>query len=160
MKVTSALTRNNEDMLRVFRRMVFNIAAHNRDDHAKNFAFAMDEAGEWSLAPAYDLGFATGPGGEHTMTVAGEARAPARDHVLQLAKQFGIKPKAAIEIIGHVNAAVTKWPRFAGEAGCAKKSIRTIGSRIQAVCRLRFSPPSDLLPAWESSSSGGLCSFR
>lgn len=133
MKVTSALTRNHEDLLRVFRRMVFNIVAHNRDDHAKNFAFMMNEPGEWSLSPAYDLGFATGPGGEHTMTVAGEGRAPTRDHVLQLAKQFGIKSKVATEIIENVNAAVSKWPRFAVEAGCGKKMIRTIGTRIQPV---------------------------
>ena len=74
MKVTSALTRNHQDVRQVFRRMVFNIAAHNRDDHAKNFAFIMNPRGEWSLSPAYDLGFAPGPGGEHTMTVLGEGR--------------------------------------------------------------------------------------
>ena len=95
MKVTSALTRNHEDTLRVFRRMVFNVAAHNRDDHAKNFAFTMSEAGEWALSPAYDIGFAPGPGGEHTMTILGEGRAPAREHVLKLAKQFDIKLKDA-----------------------------------------------------------------
>lgn len=133
MKVTSALTRNYRDLLRVFRRMVFNIAAHNRDDHAKNFTFMMNEIGEWSLSPAYDVGFATGPGGEHTMTVAGEGRAPTRDHVRQLAKQFEIKSRDATGIIDQVNAAVAEWPRLAGEAGCAKKTIRTIGAQIQPV---------------------------
>jgi len=131
MKVTSALTRNHQDLLRVFRQMVFNIAAHNRDDHAKNFAFLMSEAGEWSLSPAYDLGFAPGPGGEHAMTVAGEGRAPTRDHVLQLAKQFDLKSKDAARIIDEVNAAVTKWSSFADEAGCTKKTTRAIGSQIR-----------------------------
>jgi serine/threonine-protein kinase HipA len=32
--------------------MVFNVLAHNRDDHVKNFAFLMDSAGQWRLAPA------------------------------------------------------------------------------------------------------------
>ena len=38
-----------------FRRMVFNIAACNCDDHVKNFSFLMDKRGLWHLAPAYDL---------------------------------------------------------------------------------------------------------
>ncbi len=133
MKVTSALTRNYADTLRVFRRMVFNIAAHNRDDHAKNFAFIMDEAGEWSLSPAYDLGFAPGPGGEHTMTVMGEGRAPARENILKLAKQFDIKSKDASGIIDEVNAAVAKWSRFASDAGCTKKASLAVASELKAI---------------------------
>ena len=41
LNVTLALTHNHQDVIRVFRRMAFNIATHNRDDHAKNFAFIM-----------------------------------------------------------------------------------------------------------------------
>ncbi|MEK7270137.1 MAG: type II toxin-antitoxin system HipA family toxin, partial [Planctomycetota bacterium] len=63
LKATSVLTRNHEDMVRVFRRMVFNVASHNRDDHVKNFAFLLDDkTGEWRLSPAYDLTYAAGPG--------------------------------------------------------------------------------------------------
>ncbi len=67
-KVTQALTRNHADLLRLFRLMLFNIAAHNRDDHSKNFAFTLDDTtGEWAFAPAYDLTYSPGPGGEHTI---------------------------------------------------------------------------------------------
>lgn len=45
------------DILEAFRRMVFNVLAHNVDDHAKNFSFVMNQKGQWSLAPAYDLTF-------------------------------------------------------------------------------------------------------
>lgn len=41
-KVTQALTRNHRDLLRLFRLMVFNVVAHHRDDHTKNFAFMLD----------------------------------------------------------------------------------------------------------------------
>ena len=131
LKVTSALTRNHQDLLRAFRLMAFNIVTHNRDDHAKNFAFVMNPSGEWALSPAYDLSFALGPGGEHTMTVMGEGRAPAREHVLQLAKQFDIRPKEVTAIIDEVNNAVGQWGRFADEAGCTKKTARAIASRIR-----------------------------
>ncbi len=64
LKATTILTNNHQQVLRVFRHMVFNVLAHNRDDHVKNFAFILDDrSGEWSLTPAYDLTFTTGPGG-------------------------------------------------------------------------------------------------
>ena len=133
LKVTSALTRNHRDVLEVFRRMVFNIAAHNRDDHAKNFAFLLNDGGEWSLSPAYDLGFAPGPGGEHTMTVMGEGIAPTREHVLTLAKQIGVNAKHATEIIDQVNIAVGQWRRFAKEAGCTKKTADLVATNVRKI---------------------------
>jgi serine/threonine-protein kinase HipA len=133
MKVTLALTRSHADLLRAFRRMAFNIAAHVRDDHAKNFAFVMDDTGEWSLSPAYDLCFATGPGGEHTMAVLGEGRSPTREHVLRLAAQFDIKPSDSADVISQVNDANANWPRFASEAACTKKTAKAINSHLRSL---------------------------
>jgi serine/threonine-protein kinase HipA len=102
LKATSLLTRNHQDVLRAFRRMAFNVLAHNRDDHVKNFAFILDDtagstgsrqAGDWGLTPAYDLLFTPGPGGEHTMTIAGEGRNPARPHMLKLAEQADVSKR-------------------------------------------------------------------
>lgn len=133
-KVTQALTRNHADLLRLFRLMLFNIAAHNRDDHAKNFAFILDDtAGEWSLAPAYDLTHSFGPGGEHTTTILGEGRTPTREHCLKLADQFSLKPREINPIIKQVNAAITRWPRFADQAACTKTIAATIGKNIVTI---------------------------
>ena len=93
LKVTRGLTQSHADVTRVFRQMVFNIAAHNRDDHAKNFAFLLDREDSWTLTPAYDLTFSSGPGGEHSMSVAGEGRRPTREHCLTLAAAAGIGPE-------------------------------------------------------------------
>jgi len=133
-KVTQALTRNHADLLRLFRLMVFNIAAHNRDDHAKNFAFILDDqTGEWSLAPAYDLTHASGPGGEHTTAILGEGRHPTREHCLKLADRFGLKPRETSPIIDQVNAAITRWPKFANAACCTKKMATSIGKSIATI---------------------------
>ena len=129
LKVTHALTRNHQDVLRAFRQMVFNVAAYNRDDHAKNFAFLMNRDGEWALSPAYDLGYTPGPGGEHTMTVAGEGREPTREHLLRVAEPVGISRKEAIAVIDAVNAAIAGWPNVANTAGCTKKLITTVAVR-------------------------------
>ena len=42
MKLTKILTRDNEkDMREMLRRMCFNVFAHNRDDHSKNFTLSL-----------------------------------------------------------------------------------------------------------------------
>ena len=44
MILTKILTRDNtEDIENMFRRMCFNVFAHNRDDHSKNFTYLYDE---------------------------------------------------------------------------------------------------------------------
>ncbi|MBT3215169.1 MAG: type II toxin-antitoxin system HipA family toxin [Deltaproteobacteria bacterium] len=137
-KLTRLLTRNHHELLKLFRRMVFNITSHNRDDHAKNFSFMITGDDEttlpanlpanptWILSPAYDLTFTHGIGGEHTMSVLGEGKNPTRAHCLALAEQFGILKKQASGIIDEVNQAVQYWPDFAEQAGCAKKISREI----------------------------------
>ena len=132
-KVTRVLTRNHADVLRLFRRMVFNVAAHNRDDHAKNFTFLMNPAREWTLTPAYDLSYATGPGGEHSMTLLGEGRVPGLDHCLRLATGAGIKSQQAAVIIEQVNSAIGRWPEFAAAAGCSAGARTSIARRIGTV---------------------------
>ncbi|MEE9404136.1 MAG: type II toxin-antitoxin system HipA family toxin [Algisphaera sp.] len=131
-KVTRALTRNHGDVLRLFKVMVFNVAMHNRDDHAKNFAFVLDdETGEWSLSPAYDLTFSTGPSGEHATTVMGEGKQPDREHCLKLAAQVGVGRSEAQRVFDKVNAAAALWPRFAQEAGCRAKVAGVIDKAIR-----------------------------
>ncbi len=107
LKAVSLLTRNHQDVLRSFRQMVFNVAAHNRDDHVKNFSFIMDEEGRWSLSPAYDLMYSLGPGGEHSMTILGEGREPTHDNFLQLAGKSGISSEQAARIVDQVRDAVS-----------------------------------------------------
>ena len=131
LKATSLLTKNNEDVLRAFRLMVFNVLAHNRDDHVKNFTFILnDDTGQWSLAPAYDLTFAPGPGGEHTTTILGEGRAPNTNHTLNLAENFDIPQKQAKSIIAEVTEAISKWQSFAKDCGVSPKTYHKIAKYI------------------------------
>jgi serine/threonine-protein kinase HipA len=101
------LTRNYSDMLMMYRMMTFNVLAHNRDDHVKNFSFLMDDAGEWRLAPAYDLTRSEGPGGEHTTDVAGKGKDITRSDMLKVADAAGIDSATANEILEQVEEAVS-----------------------------------------------------
>jgi serine/threonine-protein kinase HipA len=137
LEVTRILTRNHRDVLECYRRMVFNVLTHNRDDHVKNFAFRLSDEGAWELAPAYDLVFSPGPGGEHTMTVAGEGRAPARSHLLQLAEPAGIASREAESMLDGVAAAASRWRSHARQAGVGAKTTKEIEKAI-AQCLARI----------------------
>ena len=54
LQLTGYLTQSPEAVEQQFRRMAFNVFAHNMDDHARNFSFICRD-GKWTLAPAYDL---------------------------------------------------------------------------------------------------------
>lgn len=136
-KVITVLTRNNQDLLAGFTLMVFNILTHNRDDHVKNFAFLMDDNGDWRLSPAYDLTYAPGPGGEHSMTVLGEGKSPTKEQIMGLGIRVGLKKREIEDILDHVLDAVARWKVHAGNAGVTSKTERYIASVIQqSVSRL------------------------
>ena len=47
MKASMWITRDVQECEVLFRNSVFNVLTHNRDYHAKNFSFIMDEKGGW-----------------------------------------------------------------------------------------------------------------
>ena len=99
MKLTIELTRNYQDIEQLFRLMCFNVFAHNRDDHSKNFSFLFDDTKkEWHLSPAYDLTYSSSFNGEHATTINGEGKNPDLDDILAVAKNIGFKEKSAKDI--------------------------------------------------------------
>lgn len=110
---THKLTLNPSDVTAMFRLAVFNVLAHNRDDHSKNVSFLMDADGRWSAAPAYDLTFSSGPNGFQSMSVMDEARHPTREHLRRLGLTAGIRPATIRTIIEEVSSAIAEWPRLA-----------------------------------------------
>ena len=71
------------------------------------------------FAPAYDLVFSYGPGGEQSMLVMGEGRNPGAAQLQALGKQHGIKN--AQEILAKVKTAVANWRRYAEQADSIAK---------------------------------------
>lgn len=131
LRATLVVTRDHTQVVEAFRRMVFNVLAHNRDDHARNFAWLMQPDGEWRHTPAYDLTFSAGPGGEHSMAVAGEGRAPGRRHFDDLARLMSIR--SAASIVEQVDAAVSRWPGFAETTGVPASLADEIAARLREV---------------------------
>jgi serine/threonine-protein kinase HipA len=133
MKATLWLTKDVRQCEKLFRYCVFNVLAHNRDDHAKNFSFLMDGTGTWTLSPAYDLTFSSGPAGEHSTTIMREGKNPKLSHLLQLAQVGNLKSQRALHIIEEVKEAVSGWDEFAKEAQVSVKSSNLIKKAIKSV---------------------------
>lgn len=134
LKAVRILTGNQEDVRRAYRLMLFNIMAHNRDDHVKNFSFLFKPEDGWTLAPGYDLTFAEGPGGEHTTSVCGEGRAPGLSHVRRVAVAAGIEVAAAERIIEEVREGVNTWKAISLKCGVRKSTRERIQKQL---CLLR-----------------------
>ena len=96
MKLTKILSLGNEDdMEQMYRRMCFNVFAHNRDDHVKNFSWIYDERMDcWHPSPAYDLTWSTTYFGEHSTTVDGNGKNPSMKELLAVGKAAGMSVKA------------------------------------------------------------------
>lgn len=128
--LTGYLARDVREVEKMYRLAVFNVLAHNRDDHSKNFTFLMGGEGEWKLSPAYDLTFSFGPGGEQSTTVMGEGRTPGAEHLAKLGEAGKIDPKTAQDIITQTHEALSKWRILADEHGVEKQNIDLIEQRL------------------------------
>ena len=116
MKLTRIITRENkEDIENMFRRACFNVFAHNRDDHAKNFSFIYNEQDDlWRLSPAYDLTFSNTYWGEHTTSVDGNGKDPGREQLINVGLKAGMKKRNCLDIIEQVQQCtkdLEKWLR-------------------------------------------------
>ena len=99
-KLVRVLTKNDEDVLEMYRRMVFNVLIDNQDDHAKNFAFIYDDINKtYRLSPAYDITPGKTYFGEHTTSVNGKGKNITTDDMLQVAINNKINLKEARLII-------------------------------------------------------------
>jgi serine/threonine-protein kinase HipA len=128
LRVTQALTKDVRDAEKAYALACFNVLAHNRDDHVKNFSFLLNADDEWIFAPAYDLVFSYGPGREQSMLVMGEGKNPGVKELQGLAKKHGLKN--APVILARVQEAIANWPDYAEEASVSAKSAREIASKI------------------------------
>lgn len=131
MKATLMLTKDIRETEKMFRLAVFNVLAHNRDDHAKNFSFLMNKKGVWTLAPAYDLTFSFGPSGEQSTMVMGEGKNPNKQHLILLGEKAGLKSLTIQTIIDQTIGALCQWKTLAKQANVCKVNITEIKKSLQ-----------------------------
>lgn len=134
LRATRMLTRDEREVQKAFGRAVFNVICHNRDDHAKNFAYRLGSDRRWRLAPAFDLTFSDGPAGQHQTDVCGEAQNITRAHLLMLAEQGGIDAALANNAIDNVLEQTKNFQSRAADFPIRSATIKRIAGAIDR-CR-------------------------
>ena len=117
------------------RRGLFNLLSSNQDDHARNWAWLMDDAGGWRPSPAYDLTFSPSPSGEHMTAFGGHGAAPPAKAVRELAALASVDRSTLAEMIDRIDGALARWPREASAVGLSAGPTRDVGRRLAAVRR-------------------------
>ncbi len=105
----------------LYRRMVFNIAVRNSDDHLRNHGFIREQSG-WRLSPAYDLMPSPAVPGISTsfdlsIGVGKMGRKATRENALSDSARFGLSKRDAEGIFANVSEGVRNWRAFYDKYG-------------------------------------------
>ena len=101
----------NENLTELFRRIVFNIAVSNCDDHLRNHGFIYSPKG-WTLSPAYDL--TPDPKGYGLkLNISETDNSLDYDLALSITPYLGINKDTAEDIIDKTRNVVSEWRKIA-----------------------------------------------
>lgn len=117
------------DLEQLFRRVVFNVAIGNRDDHLRNHGFILGPRG-WRLAPAFDVNPNIDKG-EHVLNIDDADNRPSLETVLSTASFYRLSSEHAQEIVAKVANVVGGWESAARRAGIARADIDLTASAIE-----------------------------
>lgn len=120
-----------EDLIELWRRIVFNMAVTNTDDHLRNHAFILTETG-WSLSPLYDVN-PVPYGDELSLNVNAEDNSISVELAVETAVRFGISETDAKmyakEILGIVRE---NWEKQAVRCGLTRRPIEEMRPAFRA----------------------------
>lgn len=120
------------DLLELWKRIVFNMAVRNTDDHLRNHSFVLCPSG-WVLSPLYDVN-PVPYGGELSLNVNEYDN---RIHIglaVQTAKRFGIPKSDAIAYAESIKQIVREhWESIATHYGLSREQIEAIRPAFNAI---------------------------
>lgn len=120
LQTTYELTRSYKELRQQLLRAIFNVLSHNHDDHAKNFAYQMDDRGIWKLSPAYDLTLSENSTKGNWLTLNGKRRDISTRDFHTVAANYSISAKEIDEWFDRIKTVVNRWEHYAHEAGVSK----------------------------------------
>lgn len=132
----------NKDKSELFRRMLFNVAVNNIDDHLENFAMILKND-KWQLTPAYDITLDP-QGRNHTTSIFGLNEIDLHDARLieNIAGKVGISAADARNICSEVIDAVMQWESVFEQCGVSEKDMNSVKGAFSAVTKIKNYAPS------------------
>ena len=111
-----------KDLLKLWRRIVFNMAVSNTDDHLRNHGFILVKDG-WSLSPLYDVN----PniyGDTLSLNVDSDNNLIDFNLALSIAKMYGLSEAQALEELKEIkNVVESNWRSLAQKYGLSRSEI-------------------------------------
>jgi serine/threonine-protein kinase HipA len=126
------------DLAQLFRRVAFNVAVGNRDDHLRNHGFVLGETG-WRLAPAFDVNPNIDKA-EQVLNIDDVDNRPDLDTVLGTAAFYGLSDAQARQIVGDVLSAVDGWQDTARRLRLASADVAMMAVAFSAHAAFRAAP--------------------
>ena len=110
------------DLIELWKRILFNMAVTNTDDHLRNHAFVFTTKG-WILSPLYDVN-PVPYGDELSLLVNDEDNRISIDLAVQTAPHFGISEKDAWNYVNDILTTIRdNWEKLAKEYGMSRGQI-------------------------------------
>jgi len=135
-------SRPDRDLAELFRRMIFNAAVTNNDDHPRNHALLRREDG-WRLAPAYDLvpqPLVSRERRDLALTVGRHGRAASLYNIVSESPRFGVSAEEARRVFDQVVAAVRGWQEIFRAGRISQRDIELVAPAFLPEC-LFFETP-------------------
>lgn len=111
------------NLRQLYRRLAFNIAIGNTDDHFRNHGFLLTPKG-WTLSPAYDLNPTTNE--YQSLLINSSTNKSDLNLLLESSEEYMIGKDEATKIIGEVTNAIKGWRRMAASLGIAKREMELL----------------------------------
>ena len=108
------------NLRQLYRRVAFNIAIGNSDDHFRNHGFLLTPRG-WTLSPAYDMNPTLND--YQALLINSSTNRADLQVLLDSSEEYIIGKEEAERIINEVKDGVSRWKPLAIRLGIAKREI-------------------------------------
>lgn len=112
---------NKKELHQLWRRLVFNIAISNTDDHLRNHGFLLNKTG-WQLSPAYDINPSIDKDGL-SLNIDSDNNALDFDLAISVGEYFQLKENEMTAILSEIKGVVKNWKTEAAKIGISKAEI-------------------------------------
>ena len=118
-----------EDLTELWRRIVFNIAVSNTDDHLRNHGFII-ENGQWCLSPAFDVNPSIDKE-ELALNIDDTSGLLDFELALSVREYFRLSNEEAKSILSRVMKAIGNWEKLAKQIGIPRAEIDLMRSAFR-----------------------------
>jgi serine/threonine-protein kinase HipA len=119
----------DSDLEQLFRRVAFNVAIGNRDDHLRNHGFILSPTG-WRLAPAFDVNPSSDKA-EHVLNLDETDNRPSFATVIETSEWYSLSKDRGAKIVAEITDQTRHWRDWAARAQIARGDIELMSSAFR-----------------------------